>query len=103
MPYLDKEKRREWETSPEQREKAAERQEVARERREELEGLAAVWQIHVRCGHWRFCGRKLKARVLAREAEIRVLLASRARERVEVWADGKRVRDVTKLSRTRTG
>jgi hypothetical protein len=90
MPYRDKSKRREWETSPEQREKAAERQETARERREALGSLAAVWQIHVRCGHWRFCGPKLKAQVLAREAEIRKLLAARARERVEVWVDGKK-------------
>ena len=93
MPYKDKVLRREWECSPEQREMAAERQQAARDRRDDLLRLAAVWEIASRCGHWRFCSEDLRARVEAREGEIRDLLEARARERVEVWRDGRRVRD----------
>jgi hypothetical protein len=102
MPYKSKEARREWETSPEQRVAAAERQASARERREELLSLAAVLQIHDRCGHWRFCKKPLRDKVRARETEIRDILAARAKEPVQVIVDGKRVRDFTQQSRTRT-
>jgi LmbE family N-acetylglucosaminyl deacetylase len=92
MPHKNRDARRAWETGPAQREKAAERQEAARERREELARLAAVWQIAQKCGHWRFCGPGLRAKAEARETEIRALLERQRAEAVEVWVDGKLVR-----------
>jgi hypothetical protein len=92
MPYKNREDRQAWETCPEQRAAAKERQERAREKREDFLRLVSVWEIWQRCGHWGFCGPGLRAKVEIREDEIRRHVEKRNAEKVRM--EVVRVRDI---------
>lgn len=95
MPFKDKEKRREWETSPEQKAKALDRKQRERERREKIDRLQAAATIVDRC---RAAGRepdpnvispKLIKEIDAHRPEIEAFWHKRDAETTEVVIGGK--------------
>ena len=100
MPYKDKKNRREWERSPEQVEAARVRKERQRARMEKIERLQAVASIIDRAGPGHSIAPALVAEVEKHREEIEAFWQKRDSEAVQVFVDGKRVRDNHAPSRT---
>lgn len=74
MPYSNKDKLREWRSTPEQKEKARERKEKQRNHEALIERLAVVQRIADRCGNLNFAGDKLQDSLRANREAVRAYI-----------------------------